>query len=147
MTRQQTHHKTHLCTRQGGATKQNLLVILLTATAILIFGWAMLPQGYHSDTSLIGQGRPAIVLIYDGNNAVSDQLIERFSQVRDEFTAEVEFILVDINAPGGSQFANTNAVSTASALFFDGKGERVTALYSPPEVDMLGKIIRQVFGL
>lgn len=144
---QQLQIKMHRYARQRGSIKQNLLVILLVMSGILLFASYMLPQGYHSDTTQIGKGKPAIVLIYDANNAVSDQIMEDFSQVRGEFEAQVEFILVDVNAPGGSQFANANAVSTASALFFDSKGKRITTIYSPQGADTLNKIIRQTFGL
>lgn len=147
MTRQLTHRNIHIHTRQSGSIKRNLLTILLAATGVLAFAWLMLPEGYHSDTTLIGKGRPAIVLVYDANNAVSDHLIESFNHVRDEFKAEVEFILVDMSAPGGAQFANANAATTASALFFDSKGQRISTLYSPQEADALGSIIRRVFGL
>ncbi len=147
MTRQPPHRNRTGRLRQGGTIKRNLLIILLAATGIMLFAWSMLPPGYHSDTTQIGQGRPAIVLIYDGNNAASDAFVEHFNQVRERFQPEVEFILVDINAPGGAQFASANAVSTASALFFDGAGQRVTTLYSPQEAPLLDRMIRRVFGL
>jgi len=115
--------------------------------SILTFAWYMLPQGYSTDTTLIGKGKPTVVLIYDPENMASDALMDSFNQVRGEFKGEVEFIIVDVNAPGGRQFANANAVATASALFFSHRGDRVAIIYSPQAAAVLKKMIRQSFGL
>jgi hypothetical protein len=107
----------------------------------------MLPQGYSTDTSLIGKGKPAIVLIYDSDNLVSDQLMASFNQVRDTYGNQIEFLLVDLNAPGGRQFANTNGVTTASALFFSPEGRQVAVAHGAHEKEMLEDAIRRKFNL
>ena len=126
---------------------KKLLIILFTLIVILAFSWVMLPQGYSTDITKIGKGKPAVIIIYDANNAGSDHLIESFTQVRGEFESQVEFIIVDVNAPGGQDFANTNAVPAPSALFLSREGMRVTVVYPPQEAAELNQIIRQAFNL
>ncbi|MFC1603226.1 hypothetical protein ACFL3U_06635 [Pseudomonadota bacterium] len=134
-------------TDQKNPVIKKLVIILFAGIAILAFSWAMLPQGYSSDTTKIGKGKPAIVIIYDANNAGSDHIMGSLTQVRGEFESQVEFILVDVNSPGGQDFANANAVPAASALFLSREGKRITVIYPPQETAVLNKIIRQAFNL
>jgi len=134
-------------TEQKTPIIKKLAIILFAGIAILAFAWAMLPQGYSTDISKIGKGKPAIVLIYDAMNAGSDHLMESLTQVRGEFESQVEFIIVDVNTPGGQNFANTNAVPAASALFLSREGKRITVVYPPQEAAALNKLIRQAFNL
>ena len=147
MTKQRVHNQAHFSIRQLGAVKPSLLATIAAAVGILIFAWYMLPQGYSTDTSLVGKGKPAIAIIYDSGNAASDELMASFNQVRGEFEAQVEFLIVDVDAPGGRQFANANAVATTSALFFSSDGRRIAVLYSPQKATVLNQMIRQKFSL
>ena len=143
---QRKKNQIYINAQQTGAVKQNLLLTTLITAAILIGAWYMLPPGYSTDTTLIGKGKPAIVLIYDADNAASNALMEGFNQVRGDYQGRVEFLIVDVNAPGGRQFANTNAMATAGALFFSGEGRKITALYEPKEKEALHNTIRQAFS-
>jgi len=134
-------------TDQKNPIVKKLLVILFAGIVILAFSWVMLPQGYSTDITKIGKGKPAVVIIYDANNAGSDHIMGSFTQVRGEFESQVEFIIVDVNTPGGQDFANTNVVPAASALFLSRQGERITVIYPPQEAAALNKIIRQAFNL
>jgi hypothetical protein len=147
MVHQKTYNPAHTLAQQTGAIKRSLLIAILVSIGVILFTVSMLPQSYDADTSQIGNGKPAIVIIYDGENAVSDELMESFSRVRGDLEAQVAFILADINAPKGRAFARANATPTAAALFFDGKGNRITALYSPQDADTLKRSIMQIFGL
>jgi len=138
-TPQNTDQKNHII--------KKLLIILFAGIVILAFASAMLPKGYNTDTTIIGKGKPAIAIIYDANNAGSDHIMETVTQVRGEFESQVEFIIVDINAPGGQEFANTNAVAAPSALLLSHQGERITVVYPPQEAAALNKTIRRAFNL
>ncbi|VAX05975.1 hypothetical protein MNBD_GAMMA26-649 [hydrothermal vent metagenome] len=145
MQRQPTN-QTFSGTRQRGAVKHGLLVTCLVAIGILTLAWYMLPHGYSTDITLIGKGKPTIVLIHDSDNMASDLFMNNFNQVRGEFAARVEFVIADVHAPGGRQFANSNGVETASALFFSSEGSKITTIYRPQEADILRKAIQQAFG-
>jgi len=124
---------------------KKLLVLTLATSSLLVFAWLMLPQGFNTDIMQIGKGKPAIVLIYDSGSVESDQLSGTLNQMRGEFEERVEFILVDVNAPGGRDFVNANASSPASVLFFSRNGEKVATIYGPQEAATLNKIINRVF--
>ena len=107
----------------------------------------MLPQGYNTDTSLIGKGKPAIVLIYDNETTLSSDLMESFNGIRGTYEDQVEFLLVDLNAPGGREFANANRMNTAGALFFSGEGQLLGVLNRPHEKKVLDNAVRKTFNL
>lgn len=132
--------------RQTGAARQGVLISLLVLVLILIFAWFMLPKGFNKDTSLIGKGKPAIVLIYSYDSVMSTELMEEFNKIRGEYADRVEFLIVDVNAPGGKEFISANGVSAPGALFFSSGGRKVTELYSPAKAPQLKNMMQQAFG-
>lgn len=132
--------------RQTGITKQGMLVSLLLLALILVFAWFMLPPGFNTDTKLIGKGRPAVVLIYSANSTVSSRLMGEFNKIRGEYASQVEFLIVDVNAPGGKEFVRAHSVAAPGALFFSGDGQKITEVYAPTEAAALKDMMRQAFG-
>jgi len=147
MSRQQLNNKTLHSRKQAGATRTGLLLSLLLVAGMLTLAWFMLPQGYNTDTSLIGKGKPAIVLIYDSDSVLSSDLMSSFNEIRGAHENQVEFLLADLNAPGGREFANSKGMSTAGALFFSGEGRLLGVLNGLQEKEVLDNAVRKTFNL
>lgn len=109
--------------------------------------WAAFPPSYNTDLSLIGKGKPAIVLIFDKENVASMDLMEEFNQIRDDYEGEIEFLVADIGTTVGDQFASSHSMGSASAVYFMGGGEKVIAFYGPQDRAVLRDSIKQSFGL
>lgn len=133
--------------RQCGALKHNLIGIVLVTAALVVMVWAAMPPSYNTDLSLIGQGKPAVVLIFDNENVASSTLMEGFNKVRDDYDGAVEFLVADINTDSGERFAFTHRMTSASAVYFNGEGERVLAFHGPQDEQVLHDSIRKSFGL
>ena len=133
--------------RQCGALKHNLIGLVLVSAGLVLMVWAALPPSYNTDLSLIGQGKPTVVLVFDNENVASSTLMEGFNKVRDDYEGMVEFLVADINTDMGELFAFRNQVNSASAIYFNGNGERVLAFHGPQDEAVLHDSIRQSFGL
>ncbi len=132
---------------QSGALKHNLMGALLVLVAFVAMMWAAFPPSYGTDLSLIGQGKPAIVLIFDKENVASMDLMEEFNQIRDDYEGKIEFLVADVGTAVGEQFSSAHNMGSASAVYFMGGGEKVIAFYGPQDRAVLRDSISQAFGL
>ena len=132
---------------QTGALKHNLLVIALIAIALVSVIWFIMPASFSTDLSLIGQGKPAVAIIYDLDDARSQKLMESFNQIRHAYEDQVEFLVVDLGAPQGRQFAQTQATTSAGAHFFSSEGKKLLVLEGTHEIDALKKALKQAYGI
>ncbi len=132
---------------QSGALKHNLMGALLVLVGFVAMMWAAFPPSYGTDLSLIGQGKPAIVLIFDKENVASMDLMEEFNQIRDDYEGKIEFLVADVGTAVGEQFSSAHNMGSASAVYFMGGGEKVIAFYGPQDRAVLRDSISQAFGL
>lgn len=118
-----------------------VIFIGLIAVAIVM----NLPRGYSADLSLIGKGKPAIVLVRDKNTTRSMDLLEVMNGIRDQYAGKIEFLVTDFNTPEGNAFiAATNAAPT-TLVFFDGNGKPLSILYPPQTDGIVQQEITSVF--
>ncbi len=132
---------------QIGVLKHNLLIIMLIATSLIALIWLVMPKSFSTDLSLIGQGKPAVTIIYDLDDARSQKLMESFNQIRHAYEDQVEFLVVDLGIPQGRQFARTQATTSAGAHFFSSAGKKLLVLEGTHDIDELKKALKQAFGI
>lgn len=147
MTRQLGDRPYSLRYHQVGALKHNLIGALLIIVGFVAMIWAALPPSYNMDLSLIGKGKPTIVLIFDKENVASMNLMEEFNQIRDDYEGKIEFLVADINTTEGEQFSSQHSMHSASAIYFAAGGDKVLAFYGPQDKSVLRDSIAQSFGL
>lgn len=139
--------KSSLCHAQRGALKHNLLAMLLVLAGLAAFAWSVMPPLYSTDLSLVGKGKPVVVMTYDNDNVASMNLVESFNQLRDQYQGQVEFVMADMSIAAGEEFADMHRVSSATAIFFAANGERKSTFYGPREPAVFAQAIHQDFGL
>lgn len=103
-----------------------------------------LPRGYSDDLSLIGKGKPAIVLIRDKNAVQTFDLMEVMNGIRDQYAGQVEFLLTDFNTPQGRAFMAANEAPRVTLVLLDADGKRVKVLYPPQTAESLQQEISGV---
>jgi hypothetical protein len=59
-----------------------------------------------TDLSIVGQGKPALVLVYENYSPASADALKRLNQVRSDYAASLEFVIADLGVPQGHAFAN-----------------------------------------
>ncbi len=132
---------------QTGALKYNLLAISLIAVSLVTLIWLVMPASFSTDLSLIGQGKPAVAIIYDVDDGRSQKLMESFNQIRQTYEDQVEFLVVDLGAPQGRQFAQVHATTSAGAHFFSSEGKKLLVVEGTHDIDALKKALNQAYGI
>ncbi len=132
---------------QQGALKNNLIAMLLVLGGLAVLVTTMLPPSYNDDLTLIGKGKPAIVIVFDSGSMSSVQLVENLNPLKEKFSDQLNFLIADINSPDGAAFQRNNNVHDGNALFYTSTGEKIFELNGPLETDVLESIIGKTFGL
>lgn len=129
-------------------TTRSIWPKLITITLILlvaIVAVSLLPRGFSEDTSLIGQGTNALVLIHDNNILQSGETMAVMNEIRDEYAERVEFIVADIKTPSGKTFADRNGLQPTALVFFSANGEILQTLYAPQSGESLRHEVNKIF--
>ena len=116
------------------------VVVLLLLVAVAIGGgtaWYMLGHGMSSDLSVIGEGRPVVVLVYENHSPTSMQAFDRLRAVRGNFEGRVEFRLAPVGTPEGEAFMQRFDAPQGSAVVFDDQGGLVERWLVPVDQQVL----------
>lgn len=106
-----------------------------------------LPRGYSGDLSLIGKGKPAIVLVRDKNSMQSMDLLEVMNDIRNQNGGKIEFLVTDVNTPEGSTFIAAYNAAPTTLVFFDGSGNPLKLLYPPQNAGSVQREISSVLKI
>lgn len=91
------------------------MVVVLLAGALLVF--AQLRSSIHTDLSVVGQGKPALVLAYENFSPTSGDALERLRAVRADYDDRMEFVVADLGTPEGQAFALRHNLINGTVLF------------------------------
>ena len=80
-----------LAALQSGALKHNLMALPLIILALVALVWMAFPPSYKTDLSQIGNGKAAIVVVFDKENVASMDLMEGYNQIRSNYEEHIEF--------------------------------------------------------
>lgn len=115
------------------------VVIIAIAVAVMIFNS---PRGFEVDLTKIGSGQPTLVMVYDPNLVISSEQIYEMNQMRDEFEAELQFLLADIGYPEAREFMEQYKARPAMLLIFAADGSHLKTLHAPLSAEQLSSEIR-----
>lgn len=132
---------------QSGTAGKHFIGILLGFIFLGAMGWAFFPTSFSTDLARIGQGKPAIALVYDLEDGGSSNLMEGYTEIRDDYEGKIEFLVVDAVSPKGSAFMNKENLTTGSAVYYSGSGETLMVIHGPQEVSVLVDSIKKAFKL
>lgn len=104
---------------------------ILAIVAVLGVLLALIPPGYDTDLSHIGQGRPAAVLVHDPGFVASTELMEGVNRLRGDYEPNLLFLLADLNTPQGRRFATEHSVGLGTLVLFDADGRRLASHSGP----------------
>jgi len=105
---------------------KKLSVITACLLALVAAGYALTmgngkPIG--TDLSVVGQGKPALVLAYENYSPAGGEALNRLRQIRGDYDAQLEFVVADMGTPAGLSFANLNQLSDGQAIFLKPDGQ------------------------
>jgi hypothetical protein len=89
------------------------------------------------DLSLVGQGKPALVLAYENFSPTGGAALERLRKVRGDYEERLVFVVADLGTPQGQGFANRYGLVDGQAVFLDGAGQPLRATHIPSDLAVL----------
>jgi hypothetical protein len=103
------------------------LVTLVALGYLLIIG---VGKPISTDLSVIGQGKPVLVLAYENFTPTGGEALNRLRQVRSDYDSRLDFVVADLGTPQGRMFANRYQLVNGQAVFLkqDGQLLRVTSI-------------------
>jgi len=83
-----------------------------------------------TDLSVIGKGKPVLVLVYENYSPASVDALGRLNKVMDDYDSRLDFVVADLGVPQGRAFADRNQLISGQAMFLkqDGKPLRATTI-------------------
>ena len=105
-------------------------VSLVALVAIGYFALVGVGKPISTDLSVIGQGKPALVLAYENYSPAGGEALNRLRQVKSDYDSRLDFVVADLGTPQGLAFANRYQLSDGQAIFLkqDGKPLKVTSI-------------------
>lgn len=131
---------------QTGSALRSSLTTLGVISVLLAIAFAMLPEGYSTDLSRIGQGSNAVVLVHNREAAQSLELMALLDQVRPDYSGRVEFLVVEAETEQGKAFMRQQQVGGGLLLLFGPDGVRRGTLVGVHEEQALRAAFDNAFG-
>lgn len=112
---------------QTGSTARTSIIVLAVIAVFIVVAVLLLPRGFKSDLSVIGQGTPVVVLAHNKDSVQSLNLMDMLNKVRSDYDGSMEFRVVDNGTPQGRTFITQQQVNLGTLLLFgpDGTRQRV----------------------
>lgn len=101
-----------------------LVVLGVLAAAV----WWLLPQPYPADLSRIGQGRPALVMVFDPELVVSGDQAAELDAARDSLEPHMEVLVANAGRPDAGRLIARYDARPGMLLRFDAEGELIERL-------------------
>ena len=76
-----------------------------------------------TDISIIGQGKPVLVLVYENYSPTGGDALNRLRQIRSDYDSRLDFAVADLGAPQGSAFAHRYKLVNGQAMFLKQDGQ------------------------
>lgn len=138
--------ETHTKTPAQKALK--LLLILAGIGLVVAALFAFAPKGFDLDLKQVGQGKPALVFIYDANLGVSSQQAAIINQVRDALDAKTKnsmhFLMAKIGRPDAKTFMEKYTVRAADLVLLDKSGNVIKVTRSLVDAKGVTAMINEV---
>ena len=83
-----------------------------------------------TDLSIVGQGKPVLVLAHENFSPTSGEALHRLRDVEKEFESRLSIVIADLGIPEGQAFAQRHGLGDGQALFLnkDGQAIQITAV-------------------
>lgn len=84
-----------------------------------------------TDLTVVGQGKPALVLAYENYSPTGGEALDRLRQVRGEYESRLHFVVADLGTPHGRAFADRFGLTDGQAIFIGPDGQAPQVIRIP----------------
>lgn len=113
------------------------LVLLVVVPAAIFL---MMQSGFKpmsSDLSVVGKGKPSLVLAYENYALEGGSAINQLNAVRGDYEDKMHFAVADLGTPQGKAFADRFDLFDGVAVFLSGDGKPVRIARIPKDEQAL----------
>jgi len=96
-------------------------IVVISLVALIAVGYFLTISGgkpIGTDLSVIGQGKPAIVLAYVNHSPTGGEALNRLRKIRGDYDSRLNYL----GTPQGRQFADKYRIHDGQAVFLAGDG-------------------------
>jgi hypothetical protein len=76
-----------------------------------------------TDLSVVGKGKPSLVLAYENFSPAGAEALDRLRQVRADYEDRIAFVVADLGTPKGRAFARRHSLQNGVAVFLTPSGD------------------------
>ena len=123
-----------------------IYIVIFSAMGALIV--KQLPSGgaYSTDLTQVGQGQPAMVLVYDVNNMAGMHVMGLLKELREQYKDRVQFLVADLGSADGRSFARHYKGVSGSVIVLKGDGYIMQMIRGPESSAMLEQALKDVLA-
>ena len=113
----------------------SIAVVVALSTGLIIMMQSM-TKPMSTDLSVIGQGRPSLVLGFESYSLTGGNALNRLNAVRGDYEERMVFVLADLGTPQGQKFARQYNLQDGVAVYLspDGKSVGITTIPADEQV-------------
>ena len=93
-----------------------------------------------TDLTVIGQGKPALVLAYQ-NHSPTGEALNRLREVREDYDSRLDFLVADMGTPEGVRFIKRFQLSDGHAIFLAENGQPIGVVTIPEDEQELRRLL------
>lgn len=125
-----------------------LAKLSIALISIGLIGWVMWTylgvKPISTDLTVIGQGKPVVVLVYESYAPAGLEAMERLNHVRSDYEPDIKFRVAHIGTPEGDLFVRRHEAFDGVMVLFDAKGEVVRVTMVPQPVELLREELARI---
>ncbi len=111
-------------------------IIVALSAGIFITTQSMI-NPMSADLSVVGQGRPSLVLGFESYSPAGGDALNRLNAVRGDYEDRMVFVVADLGTPQGQTFARQYNLRDGVAIFISPDGKPVKIASIPADEQML----------
>ncbi|WP_417580704.1 hypothetical protein [Nitrincola sp.] len=125
-----------------------LVKFIITLVSLGLIGWVMWTflgvKPISKDLSVIGQGSPVVVLVYESYAPAGMDAMERLNQVRSDYEPNIKFRVAHLGTPEGDVFVRRHEAFDGVIVLFDAAGEVIRVTTVPSQIDQLRRELERL---
>ncbi len=112
-----------------------VVIVVLSAGVFIATQTMIMPMS--TDLSVIGQGKPSLVLGVENYSPAGGEALNRLNAVRDDYSDRILFVVSDLGTPQGQAFARQYNLQDGVAIFLSPEGKPLKIATIPADEQAL----------
>jgi hypothetical protein len=114
------------------------IIAITTASllALATLGYFLTMSGgkpIGSDLSIIGQGKPVLVLAYENYSPTGGVALNRLRRISSDYDSQLDLVVADLGTPDGRAFANIHLLFDGQAVLLKRNGQPLGVMSIPAD--------------